>query len=138
MSKAKSKVLRPSPPSLTSSSYIDADEEVDEGGEGRNTLDLALLKDEAAPLSLASASLLAPPEVTVIKICIIWKESARVFKGNIFLETSFWKGGEGRNTLDLALLKDEAAPLSPASADLLAPPEVTVFKIVQFENKVGM
>ena len=47
---------------------IDADEEVDEGGEGRNTLDLALLKDEAAPLSPASAGLLAPPEVTVIKI----------------------------------------------------------------------
>ena len=48
------------------------------------------------------------------------------------------EGGEGRNTLDLALLKDDAALLSPASAGLLAPPEVTVFKIVQFENKVGM
>ena len=45
------------------------DEEVNEGGEGRNTLDLALLKDDAAPLSPASAGLLAPPEVTVIKIC---------------------------------------------------------------------
>ena len=46
------------------------------------------------------------------------------------------EGGEGRNTLDLALLKDDAAPLSPASAGLLAPPEVTVIKIVQFENEV--
>ena len=54
---------------------IDAEEEVDEGGEGRNTLDLALLKDDAAPLSPASAGLLAPPEVTVIEIYTIWKKS---------------------------------------------------------------
>jgi hypothetical protein len=86
-------------------------------------LDLALLKDDAAPLSPASAGLLAPPEVTVIKICKIWKQSIYVFKG------IFDEGGEGRNTLDLALLKDDAAPLSPASAGLLAPPEVTVIEI---------
>ena len=63
LSKAKTKVLRPSPPSSTSSSVSMYDEEVNEGGEGRNTLDLALLKDDAAPLSPASAGLLTPPKI---------------------------------------------------------------------------
>ena len=63
LSKAKSKVLWPSPPSSTSSSALMYDEEVNEGGEGRNTLDLALLKDDAAPLSPASAGLLTPPKI---------------------------------------------------------------------------
>ena len=67
---------------------IDADEEVDEGGEGRNTLDLALLNDDAVPPTPASAGLLAL--VTVIEIFTIWKQSMYL-KANFFLETSFWK-----------------------------------------------
>ena len=39
------------------------DEEDNEGGEGRNTLDLALLKDDAAPQSPASVGLLTPPKI---------------------------------------------------------------------------
>ena len=67
---------------------IDADEEVDEGGEGRNTLDLALLNDDAAPLSPAwTPSLLAPPEVTEIEI-----STSRHLKANFSLKPAFENG----------------------------------------------
>ena len=63
LSKAKFKVLQPLPPSSTFSSASMYDEEDNEGGEGRNTLDLALLKDDAAPQSAASVGLSTPPKI---------------------------------------------------------------------------